>query len=433
MTRVRASLVLLAVAVAPPLGAQSAATIAARVARAPDGEVRLTYASRPDACGDGRDGIALGHRFYASRSMESYGSWSGFNCTHGPAHVALTVQDHQVIALRPQIGGSWNAGAAVLDLGTVPAALAAAYFISLAPKLAASSHRNPLLAAVLADSTVIAPDLLRIARDGSVPVKTRRRAVSFAGIIGGQSEVAPLVQLARQDATYVNADDVGPGDSVQGAAVSALAMLRDDLGIPALMDLARNGNELMRKSAVFWLGQSDAPQARALVRSVVDNARETDAVRGSAIFALGQGGNETPEDAAFLRAAFDRLESPRLKDRVLMTVSQGDDAAGAKWLIDRARDERQPVEVRRKAVFWAGQGHARVSDIVSLYRDVQEPRLKEHVIFVLSQRDEDSATDALMDIARNDADRTMRRKALFWLAQKNDPRVAKMIADIVTH
>src|SRR5690242_13934191 len=143
MISVRASLVLLAVAVAPTLGAQSAATIAARVANAPDGEVRLTYASRPDACGDGRDGIALGHRFYASRSMESYGSWSGFNCTHGPARVALTVQDHQVIALRPQIGGSWNGGGAVLDLGTVPAAQAAAYFISLAPKLAASSHRNP--------------------------------------------------------------------------------------------------------------------------------------------------------------------------------------------------------------------------------------------------------------------------------------------------
>jgi hypothetical protein len=116
-----------------------------------------------------------------------------------------------------------------------------------------------------------------------------------------------------------------------------------------------------------------------------------------------------------------------------MTVSQGDDPAGARWLLDRARDERQPVEMRRKAVFWAGQGHAPVADIVSLYRDVQEPRLKEHAIFVLSQRDEDSAVDALMNIARNDENRAMRSKALFWLAQKNDPRVTKMIADLVTH
>jgi hypothetical protein len=38
-----------------------------------------------------------------------------------------------------------------------------------------------------------------------------------------------------------------------------------------------------------------------------------------------------------------------------------------------------------------------------------------------------------MNIARSDEDRAMRRKALFWLAQKNDPRVTKMIADIVLH
>jgi len=84
-------------------------------------------------------------------------------------------------------------------------------------------------------------------------------------------------------------------------------------------------------------------------------------------------------------------------------------------------------------VFWAGQGHARVADIVSLYRRVQDPRLREHVIFVLSQRDEEPAVDALMNIARNDESRAMRGKALFWLAQKNDPRVTKMIADIVLH
>jgi len=433
MTRFRACLGLFAIAAAPSLGAQSAATIAARVAGAPDGEVRMTYASRPDACGDGRDGIALGHSFYTSSTMESYGSWSGFNCTHGPARVALTVRDHQVVAVHPYIGGRWSGNGAVLDLGSVPAAQAASYFLSLASKLPAPSHRNPLLAAVLADSTNVAPDLLRIARDESVSIRTRRRAVNFVGLVGDRSVVAPLVELARQPASSANADDAGPGDGLQAAATGALAMLKDDAGVPALMDLARNGGESVRKAAVFWLGQSDAPQARALVRSVIDNGRETDAVRGSAIFALGQGENETSDDAAFLRSAFDRLESPRLKDRILMVVSQGDDAEGPRWLLDRARDERQPLEVRRKAVFWAGQGHAPVADIVSLYRSVQEPRLREHVIFVLSQRDEESAVDALMNIARNDESRAMRSKALFWLAQKNDPRVTKMIADIVLH
>ena len=89
------------------------------------------------------------------------------------------------------------------------------------------------------------------------------------------------------------------------------------------------------------------------------------------------------------------------------------------------------MEVRRKAVFWAGQGHASVADIASLYKSAKDERLREHVIFVLSQRDEEAATTQLMSIAREDPDREMRKKALFWLAQKNDPRVTKLITDMV--
>jgi hypothetical protein len=38
-----------------------------------------------------------------------------------------------------------------------------------------------------------------------------------------------------------------------------------------------------------------------------------------------------------------------------------------------------------------------------------------------------------MSIAREDPDREMRKKALFWLGQKNDPRVTKLITDMVLH
>jgi len=34
-----------------------------------------------------------------------------------------------------------------------------------------------------------------------------------------------------------------------------------------------------------------------------------------------------------------------------------------------------------------------------------------------------------MRIAQSDPDRSMRSKAFFWLGQKDDPRVAKLIAD----
>jgi HEAT repeat protein len=427
------TLAILALVLPQSLVAQG--SLASRISAAPDGEVRMTYASRPKACGDGKDVVAVGQALNVYSSMESYGRWSGVTCVHGLARVSVTVRGHEVVGVRTRVGGAWKADPGVsLDLGVVPARDAAAYFLGLAPRLDGSSRSNPLLAAAIADSAVLVPDLLQLTRNTSISRQTRRRAVNWVGVLGDASAVGPLTELARGtgNAERANADDPGPGDGVEGAAVGALAMLEDGVGMNALMEMARRGSPTVRKAAVFWLGQSDDARARALVRTVVDDANETEAVRGAAIFALGQGDNSTSADLAFLRGAFDRLPSERLKDRVLMAMSQNDSEDGARWLLAQARDERQPIEVRRKAVFWAGQGHARLADIVSLYKDTTEPRLREHVIFVLSQRSEDSATDALMSIARDDRDRQMRKKALFWLAQKNDPRVTKLIADLVT-
>jgi len=189
----------------------------------------------------------------------------------------------------------------------------------------------------------------------------------------------------------------------------------------------------VRKAAVFWLGQRDEEKAHALVRTVAGDEKETESVRRAAIFALSQGDGASSADFAFLRSLFERVSSEKLKEQVLFSVSQRESAEGVRWLLDKARDESQPMEVRRKAVFWAGQGHASVADITALYRSVKDARLREHIIFVLSQQREDAATTQLIAIAKDDPDREMRKKALFWLAQKDDPRVTKMITDLVVH
>jgi len=208
-------------------------------------------------------------------------------------------------------------------------------------------------------------------------------------------------------------------------------MIPDGAGVPALMTLARSGSESVRKAAVFWLGQRDEEKPHALVRTVAGDDKETEAVRRAAIFALSQGEGASSSDFTFLRSLFDRVSSDKLKEQVLFSVSQRESWDGGRWLLEKARDESQPMEVRRKAVFWAGQGRASVADISALYASAKDGRLREHIIFVLSQRDEEAATTKLISIAREDPDREMRKKALFWLAQKDDPRVTKLITDMV--
>jgi hypothetical protein len=113
-------------------------------------------------------------------------------------------------------------------------------------------------------------------------------------------------------------------------------------------------------------------------------------------------------------------------------MSQQKDDASMRWLIDLASNSREPVEMRKKALFWAGQGGGNIEMLTSMYDRMREDELKEHMIFVFSQRRERAAVDKLMQIARNDPDRDMRRKAMFWLGQSRDPRVLAFLSDIIT-
>lgn len=407
-------------------GAAGAQSIADRVAAAGQGEVRMSYATRPNVCGDGGSTVGVGDSFMMSSSMESYGRWSSRNCVPGRARVALQVGAGGVESVRTSVGGSWSSSADhVVDLGVVPAAAAASYFLDLAEKLDGRPARNVLLSAAIADSADINPRLLAIGQRASLSSETRRRAVSWLGVFGDASLVKPLTDLARASDEEKK--------SVAEAALYALSRLPDGVGIPSLIDLAHNAPATrVRGQAVFWLGQSDDARGRKEVRAIAGDANVPIEVREKAVFALGHGDAATAEDFRFLRDLFGRADSEKMRDLILMTMSQGDDAEGRKWLLSVARDENAPVESRKKAIFWAGQGGVPTADIAAIYDASSNRVLKEHTIFVLSQRDDKAATDKLLAIVNGHDDASLRKKALFWLGQKDDPAAAKAISDLVT-
>src|SRR5207302_5735657 len=155
-----------------------------RVAAAPDGEVRLSYATRPGVCGNGRNTISFDcEDGWCGRHRVSVGRYdddddAGCPCEPGPARVALQQRGGQVTRLRAYVGGAWRAaGAGVTDLGTVSAAAAARYLLDLAARATGDAGHEAVFPAVLADSVTIWPDLLRLARTASVARETRRSAV----------------------------------------------------------------------------------------------------------------------------------------------------------------------------------------------------------------------------------------------------------------
>ena len=412
----------------PSLDAQS--TIASRVAQAPAGAVQLEYAARASACGDGKDVVGYRNAIFA-RNFQSIGGWSNVRCVAGPIRVTLTVANGQVSTLRTQIGGQWPVGdGRVTNLGTVPSREASAYFFSLAPRLESSSGKDrTLLPAVLADEAVVVPPLLAIARDDARSDQMRRQAFQWLGLLGDASIIPVLVGFARQGTNDL--DGKKSKKSIASAAIAALGSLEEGVGVPALIELARRGPASARHESVFWLGQNGDPRAIRTLHTVIEDANEEDKVRAHAIFSLSHGSDVSASEFAYLRGIYPRLEGDALKEAVMQAMQQ-DESAGSRWLIAQARDQREPVRLRRTALFWAGQRESTpTADLVSAYRDGGDAGFREHAIFVLSQRQDEAATEALLRIAREDSDTKMRGKALFWLAQKNDPRVTKLISDLL--
>ena len=420
----------LAVLAAAPVGA-NAQSLASRVGRAPDGVVRVQFDSRMGVCGNGRDVVGYRNAIFARNFQSIGGHWSDARCVAGPLRVTLIVADQQVTQVRTQVGGEWPAtDARVTDLGVVPPQEASSYFFSLVPRLETASGKDRLLLpAVLADDAPVIQPLIALARDAGRAEQTRRQAVQWIGLLGDAGVVPMLVQLAR-DEVDDEGNDKGNKKGLGSSAVAALAMLDGDVGVPALIDLARSGSVGARRNAVFWLGQNGSPSARRMLHTVIENGSEASRVRSHAIFALSHGGETPAAEFAYLRGLYPRLDD-ELKEAVIQGMQEDEDAGG-RWLIERAMDTRESSKLRKNALFWAGQREATpTADLVRVYREAQESNLREHAIFVLSQREDDAATDALLRIAREDADTRMRGKALFWLAQKDDPRVKKLIADLL--
>lgn len=221
-----------------------AQTLAQRVAAVEEGTVRLSFAARPGVCGDWGNGIS---------TRQDTHEWRA-ECPRRPVRVALRVRDHRVYSVRTYVGGEWLPDRWSTDLGTVGTQEAAGYFIGLAERTGdASVQGDPLLPSVLADSVTVWPSLLRIARTPKVARNTRTKAVFWLSQAAETAAGTALDSIAH--------DDRGDRE-VRKQAIFALSQRSNDEGVPALIRIARaNKDPELRKTALFWLGQSEDPRA----------------------------------------------------------------------------------------------------------------------------------------------------------------------------
>jgi tetratricopeptide (TPR) repeat protein len=258
-----------------------------------------------------------------------------------------------------------------------------------------------------------------LARRDACSAALRRKAVFLVSQKATDQTANILMNVARTD----------PDQEVREQAVFWLSQVAGSTG---LLDeiLKGNGDENIKEKALFSLSQQDDPKAQQILRDFALRDGENPDLREKAIFWLGQ--RESKDNTDFLRGLYSRLTNEDLKEKVMFALSQQKGAGNEQWLMGLAADPKENIELRKKALFWAGQSGVPMSELVGFYNRMGDSEMKEQMIFVFSQREHDAAAmDKLFDIAKNDKDPELRKKAIFWLGQSRDPRVQQFLMDLI--
>ena len=252
-------------------------------------------------------------------------------------------------------------------------------------------------------------------------VEMRKKAVFLIAQKRGSSVVSTLLDVARSD----------PSTDVREQAIFWLGSSQAEAALPALDSIIfQSKDDEVRKKAIFAVSQQRRDAARQTLQRVAQDEKIPEEVRGDAIFWLGQ---NNIADLEFFKTLFKTTKSTELRSKILNGVATGRSPGASAWLLDIARDKTFDIETRKNAIFWASQRREMDLNVLNTLYDQSkgEDEMQEHILFIYSQRREPAATDKLMSIARTDPNVEMKKKALFWLSQKNDPRVKAFILELI--
>lgn len=238
---------------------------------------------------------------------------------------------------------------------------------------------------------------------------------------GGDQADNLLLEVVRQD----------PSPEVRGQAVFWLSRVEGDGAVTALEEvLASEGDPELHNNALFALARHPSERAFEVLRSYALDESKPAADRSQAVFWLSR--HERFEDIDGLIELYGSLSSVELKEQVLHAASQNaEDPAAVDWLLGRVLDEQEPTQVRKQALFWAGQAGVDVERLDGLYERLTDREMKEQLVFVYSRSDDAAAVDRLIEIARAESDAEIRKQAIFWLGRSDDPRAAEYLVQLL--
>ena len=171
--------------------------------------------------------------------------------------MSLTVRDGRVVDADLEVGGAWGRSTGqTTDMGRIAAPAAADALLILIEDASRRAGGDLVLGAVVADSAEVWPDLLRLARKSDLPQDTREDVILWLGFVAGDA-LGPDGPEADED-------------GVRESAIFALSQRPENEAVSALIRVIDGDLPVhLKKSALFWLGQTDDERAIAVYEGIL--------------------------------------------------------------------------------------------------------------------------------------------------------------------
>jgi HEAT repeat protein len=251
----------------------------------------------------------------------------------------------------------------------------------------------------------------------------RRSAIYLLANRGTEANTNLIIQLAKNDTVR----------SVRTQAIEVLSRMPSDAAIAALQQLMNDPDEQIQNAAVRSLMRSDNPKARAAMRmSLIDKRDAPERQRSEAISALGSD-NMSPEDAAYLRALFNRQgESDRIKDAIITALGRVPTEENLKFLMDVAQNQNESSNIRANALRRVtSRQNLSTDNLIKLYDATDNRSMRNSLVDALAQRPEQAALNKLLDIVKSSTDPEVRSNAIQELLRKNDKAITQRVLDLI--
>ena len=216
--------------------------------------------------------------------------------------------------------------------------------------------------------------------------------------------------------------------------VMCLAQSDSPKAVDAMVELMRTTEDQEVAQAVLMsLGQHEDPRVFGILAEIAQDRDRDPELRAHALWGLAQ---IEDERAPGIAAAIIRTkgEKEEVLETALMVLAQHDSSAAGQALLEMARDPSLDEEFRAQALYMAGQeGHVEAAPPEGDLRHHREPRDEGTDLPRAdpARRPRAGLRGLLLEIVRHEDDPEIRRDAVFWMGQFDDPRAADFLLEII--